>query len=407
MADFAYQIFFDDDAAEDEFYADVIELTIDVRGDGAATATMRLATTLDDDGEWIHLDDERIALFAPIEIRLGYEEGEGLAGALGGALGGGGNDGMIPVFTGFVSGAELKLSGTPGQTFFDVWMVDTSLLLGLEEKVVVWTDLSDGEVIDQITGEYADKTDIDPTGTVHAANENVLVQRATDLQFVRMLARRNGLEFAFETDPDSGDVVAFCKVPQLDGLPQPDLAVQFGLDSNLVSFGVTVDGRRPLNVKVTQTAIHTKTPNIAQVADVTLDLLGEDDLASLTSTAIDSLAPPLEATAQLLLLGSPTDDPTELNTMAEAARDEAGWFMAATGEINCDAYGFVLQPRRTVLVKGAGSLYSGMYYVTRVTHKLTSDGRYRQTFEARRNAIGLDGSEEFGGDGLGLPLPGF
>jgi hypothetical protein len=88
MADFAFQIFFDDEAAEDEFYADVIELTIDVRGDGAATATMRLATTVDDDGEWSYLDDERISLFAPIEIRLGYEEGEGLAGVLGGALGG-------------------------------------------------------------------------------------------------------------------------------------------------------------------------------------------------------------------------------------------------------------------------------------------------------------------------------
>src|SRR6478609_11422586 len=159
MADFAYQIVFDDDAAEDDFYADVIELTVDVRGDGAATATLRMATTLDDDGEWIHLDDERIALFAPIEIRLGYEEGEGLAGVLGGALGGSGNDGMIPVLTGFVSGAELKLSGTPGQTFFDIWLVDTSLLLGMEEKVVVWTDLSDGEVIDQITGAYADSTD--------------------------------------------------------------------------------------------------------------------------------------------------------------------------------------------------------------------------------------------------------
>ena len=92
--------------------------------------------------------------------------------------------------------------------------------------------------------------------------------------------------------------------------------------------------------------------------------------------------------------------------MAQAARDEAGWFMSATGEINCDAYGFILRPRRTVLVKGAGSLYSGMYYVTRVTHKMTNDGRYKQTFEARRNAIGLDGSEEFGGDGLGLSLPG-
>jgi phage protein D len=406
MADFAYQIFFDGEPADDDFYADLVELTIDTRGDGATTATLRLATTLDDDGEWTHLDDDVLALFKPVDISLGYQEGEGLAGALGGLLGGGGNDGMIPVFSGYVSGAELKLSGTPGQTTFDVWLVDTSLLMGLEEKVVVWKDLTDSEVIEKITKDYADKTDVDSTSTAHEENENVLVQRGTDLQFVRMLARRNGLEFAFETDVDTEDVVAFCKLPQLDGLPQPDLAVQFGLDSNLVSFSVTVDGRRPLNVKVTQTAIHEKAANSAQVSAVSLDPLGEDDLAALAGTPIDGLVTPLDATAQLLILGPPTSDATELKSLAQAARDEAGWFMNATGEINCDAFGFVLQPRRTVLVKGAGSLYSGTYYVTRVTHKLTNDGRYRQTFEARRNALGLDGSEEFGGDGLGLSLPG-
>src|SRR6478736_2799428 len=281
MADFAYQIFFDGEPAADDFYADLVELTIDTRGDGATTATLRLATTLDDDGEWTHLDDDVLALFKPVDISLGYQEGEGLAGALGGLLGGGGNDGMIPVFSGYVSGAELKLSGTPGQTTFDVWLVDTSLLMGLEEKVVVWKDLTDSEVIEKITKDYADKTDVDSTSTAHEENENVLVQRGTDLQFVRMLARRNGLEFAFETDVDTEDVVAFCKLPQLDGLPQPDLAVQFGLDSNLVSFSVTVDGRRPLNVKVTQTAIHEKAANSAQVSDVSLDPLGEDDLAAL------------------------------------------------------------------------------------------------------------------------------
>jgi phage protein D len=406
MADFAYQILFDGEPAEDEFYADLVELTIDVRSADAATATMRLATSLDDDGEWLHLNDESLALFSRIEIKLGYLEGEGLAGALGGALGGGGNDGMIPVFTGYVSGADLKLSSTPGQTFFDVLMVDTSVLLGLEEKVVVWSDLSDSDVVDQIAGEYADSTDVGSTQAVHEANENVLVQRATDLQFVHMLARRNGLEFAFETDVDSGDVVAVCKAPQLDGTPQPDLAIQFGSESNLVSFGAKVDGRRPLNVKVTQTAMHAKTPNSAQIPDVSLDLLGADDLVALVGNRIDALASPQEATAQLLILGPSTSDATALNTMAQAARDEAGWFMTANGEINCDAYGTVLQPRRTVLVKGAGELYSGKYYVTRVTHKLTSDGRYRQTFEAKRNALGLDGTEQFGGNGLGLPLPG-
>jgi hypothetical protein len=37
---------------------------------------------------------------------------------------------------------------------------------------------------------------------------------------------------------------------------------------------------------------------------------------------------------------------------------------------------------------------------------LTGDGSFTQSFEARRNARDLDGSEQFGASGLGLPIPG-
>jgi hypothetical protein len=89
-------------------------------------------------------------------------------------------------------------------------------------------------------------------------------------------------------------------------------------------------------------------------------------------------------------------------------RDEAGWFITAAGEVNGNAYQAVLRPRRLVLIKGAGKPFSGKYYVTGVVHELKMDTScsYTQRFEARRNARGLDGSENFGGSGIGLPLPG-
>jgi len=57
-------------------------------------------------------------------------------------------------------------------------------------------------------------------------------------------------------------------------------------------------------------------------------------------------------------------------------------------------------------VKGAGKAYSGKYHVTRVVHEMKGDGSYSQSFEARRNARDVDGSESFGGGGGGLPIPG-
>jgi len=95
-----------------------------------------------------------------------------------------------------------------------------------------------------------------------------------------------------------------------------------------------------------------------------------------------------------------------MQTIAQAVRDEASWFISARGEVNSDAYQGVLRPHRLVLVKGAGKSYSGKYYVTRVVHELKGDGSYTQTFEARRNARDVDGSEQFGGSGLGLSIPG-
>jgi phage protein D len=241
---------------------------------------------------------------------------------------------------------------------------------------------------------------------VHQENDTTIIQRGTDLQFVRTLAQRNGLEFYFETDKESEEVIAYCRAPQLEGTPQPDLAIQFGDESNLRTFSARLSAQRPLSVKTQQIDVKANSANLTESSDTQLELLGATDLKTMVGGALDNLVTPKEAQAQMLALGPPTSDATELQTIAQAVRDQAGWFITATGEINSDAYGTVLRPHRLVLVKGAGTPYSGKYYVTQVVHELRVDGSYTQRFEARRNARDLDGSEEFGGDELGLSLPG-
>jgi hypothetical protein len=223
---------------------------------------------------------------------------------------------------------------------------------------------------------------------------------------VRDLAQRIGLEFFFETVKDSGTVVAYFQAPQLTGTPQPDLAVQFGDQSNLRSFSARLSGQRPLNVKTEQMDVKADSPNTAQVSDTQLTKLGDKDANTLIGDPLGSLVTPKDAQAQMLVLGPPTSDSTELQTFAQAARDEAGWFITATGEINSNAYQTVLRPHRLVLVKGAGKAYSGKYYVTRGVHELKGDGSNTQRFEARLNARDLDGSEQFGSSSLGLAIPG-
>jgi hypothetical protein len=74
--------------------------------------------------------------------------------------------------------------------------------------------------------------------------------------------------------------------------------------------------------------------------------------------------------------------------------DEGAWFVTVEGEIAGNQYGHILRPRGTVTIKGVGATYSGVYYVTHVTHTWTPGG-YTQFFRAKRNALMPTGTENF------------
>ena len=152
--------------------------------------------------------------------------------------------------------------------------MDASVLMSLEEKIATWPNMADSDIVEQIVaGTYRLQIQADTTSTVHQENDTTIVQRGTDIQFVRDLALRNGLEFYFETDKDSGNVVAHLQAPQLAGTPQPDLAIQFGDQSNLRSFSARLNGLRPLNVKTEQMDVKANSPNTAQAGNIQLAAL--------------------------------------------------------------------------------------------------------------------------------------
>jgi phage protein D len=314
-------------------------------------------------------------------------------------------DGLTSVFDGFITDVDVQLGSEPDDAFINITGMDASVMMSLEEKIATWPDMSDSDIVQQIVPGYGIPLQADVTATVHQENDTTIVQRGTDIQFIRDLAQKNGMEFYFETD-DSGTVNAYFRSPQLNGTPQPDLAIQFGDQSNLKRFNAHLTGQRPLNVKASQIDVNANSANTAAVSDTQFNKLGATDANSLIGSQLDTIVLPKEAQAQMLVLGPPTSDATEMQTFVQAVRDEAGWIITASGEINSDAYQSVLRPRRLVLIKGAGNTYSGKYYVTRVVHEMNHEGDYIQRFEARRNAIDLDGTEQFGGTGSGLPMPG-
>src|SRR5712664_3878538 len=221
MGQKAYQIAFAGTPVDQDFYGDVLSLRVEESVSTGNVFQLQLATQLTDNGAWRHLDDDQLALFTKVSIKIGFTGGGGLAGALGAVgsmLGGGdGNNGLVPVFDGYVTAVQFDIGSEPGHSSIAVSGLDTSVLMSLEEKIVVWKDMSDSDIVRNIVGGYDLDIKADSTTTVHQEDDTVVVQRASDIQFVRELAQRNGLEFYFETDQASGNVTAFFRAPQLDG----------------------------------------------------------------------------------------------------------------------------------------------------------------------------------------------
>jgi phage protein D len=406
MASKSYQVLLAGSAAANDFYNDLASLRMEERNGEASRCEMQLSIRLKDNGSWTYLDDDNLALFTKLSVQIGFTSGGGLAAAPGGALGSGdSNAGMATIFDGYITGVEMQLGSDAGSAFLKVTGMDTSVLMSLEEKIASWPNMADSDIAQQIIGGYGATPQTDTTTPVHQDTDTTILQRGSDLQFVRDLAEKNGFEFYFETDASSGTVTAYFQAPQLTGTPQPDLAINAGAQSNLKSFSARMTGLRPLNVKIVQLDVSADSPNTGQASSTSLKELGASDAGMLVGGPLGSLVRPQDAPAQMLLTAPPTSDATELQNIAQAVRDEAGWFITAQGEISSDAYQAVLRPHRLVLVKGAGKSFSGKYYVTAVAHEVKADGSYTQKFEAIRNARDLDGSEQFGSSGQGVALP--
>ena len=60
--------------------------------------------------------------------------------------------------------------------------------------------------------------------------------------------------------------------------------------------------------------------------------------------------------------------------------------VTGTGQLDVARYGRVLKSRGLVGVRGAGDAFNGLYYVSRVTHKIAR-GSYTQSFTLARNAL--------------------
>lgn len=366
MPNITYTLLINNTPASPDLLQAIQEVQVENNGEMADVFRLRIAIGMSKSGDWTILEDDPFMPLTPVTVRM--QIGTGLS---------------EPLISGYVTAQHVEISNEPGQSYLEVVGMDATALMNLEEKVIAWPDMADSDIATAIFGNYGLTPNVDQTQPVRQALDVTTIQRGTDIQFLRRLAERNGFECYVEHDPVLNTDVGHFHRPQLEGQAQGVLSVSFAAHTNVNSFKVRYEMLRPTTAQVSDMDIYTKSIQNGQAQTVSVNNLGQEGLLE-------------RITPQPLVLPSQTGLATtaELQTLCQAIVDRSAWAINAEGELDTAAYEGLLRPHRTVNVRGAGSLYNGTYYVSRVLHTFSGE-EYTQRFELRRNALGLNGSEVF------------
>lgn len=343
---------------------DLLSLEVELDTELASMFRLRLAIRQQRDGTWTYLDEARFRIWKPLSITGGFDTG------------------TEELISGYITHMKPDFPPHPGQCSLEIWGLDGSVLMDREEKLRAWPDDKDSAVATKIFSEYGFSSVTDDTEITHDQAISTIMQRETDMQFLKRLALRNGFECYVE------GTMGFFRLPRLSGTPQPGLAVHFGTATNVTRFSLEVNALTPTKVAMFQVDRTSKEVLETRVEAGQQTALGASSAADLLTKGV--------SLGQVYVSMNTVSNPAEMRILCQELFHQAEWFVTAEGEVDGKRYDHVLKPRETVTIKGVGATYSGVYYVTHVTHTFTPKG-YTQVFRVKRNALLPTGAEDFAG----------
>jgi hypothetical protein len=289
------------------------------------------------------------------------------------------------VFDGYVLSWRLHLgAGNKPAATIDIRAQDASWLMNLDDTIVEWRGLTDGEIANAIFAKYGfvpSSANTDHDSPPHTPDGHTMVQRATDLQFLRSLARRGGKLCRVACTDTPGLRTGYFVVPDVSSKPVTTIL------AGLNPFGLTAldfdwDVMRPTSVNATQIDL---TQSSKRGTDVAADSSGLKALDSRDYSAYFGGSSTLQLTA-------PADLP-ELSQRTAAVLVESGFFARCTGHAVPGEIDAILRVGDLVSIDGAGNLLSGNWLVWQVRHTFSPDREQglrtsTMAFTLLRNAVG-------------------
>ena len=141
---------------------------------GAFSITLPVALT--STGDYDTVSDPRLAPLSNIAVTA--QAADGLTHCL---------------IDGYVLAQQIHLDTGTSNSTIKVWGQDASWLMNTTEQAKEWVDVTDGAAANSIFGDYGftpDPSNLDDDSPAHTEDGATLMQRASDAQFLRALARR-------------------------------------------------------------------------------------------------------------------------------------------------------------------------------------------------------------------------
>jgi phage protein D len=368
-AGISYSVTIDGTAASAALLGAIRQIDVEDHAELADMLRLRLAVGVREDGSgWTILDDDVFPRLAKVKLSLTIGSGS-----------------AIPVIEAYVVETNTQFANDPSNSVLVVSAMDPTVLMHLEERVKAWPNMKDSEVANAVFTDSAYKftADVDDSQWSRDENDQTLMQRGTDIQFLQQLAERNGFECYVELNPTTGAVEGHFHAPRPDKEPQGVLTVNMGEATNVNKFRARYDMLAATTAVATTLDVEDGS-NQSGESESTKD----EGLGSETATSNDRPRKVLLSQLGMAQAG-------EAQRYAQAVVDRSSWAIVAEGELNTVAYGSLLRAKRPVMVRGVGREFSGRYYVEKVLLTIGSDGSCVQRFSLRRNATGLNGRERF------------
>ena len=382
-----YQLLLNGQPADPALYNAIVSLEVEENIDLPGAVQLTLPVSRTNNGDLAYVSDPRFQPLVNLAVVVvpAPATGAGAAAALAGAaaglgVGGGGGPGPQCIFDGYILSQKMHLQTGLTNSTLIVWGQDASWLMNLQEKVKEWADVTDADVANSIFGDYG----ITPSGdnmtddsASHSAPAHSLMQRGSDIQFLRMLARRSGKFCRVSCADKPGQRTGYFSTPQLSGDPAASLVLNDLQSWTVNNLDLSWDATLATAVTARQAVFSDPDEGgvSADTSDASLPSLGSRLLADFTGSPLT------------VMLAAPADTAGELLLRARGLLRESAWFVRCEGETDVDRLGAVLRVGAVVTLDGVGPLHSGRYLVWSVRHTISADA-HKMKFVLARNAVG-------------------